>query len=130
MANLLLFKNPFPNWSGCMQLLYNNQSIGYSNGKATITFLLIIDISPSDMNFIFSTFRYLSSLAYNFKKPTVITFDQPLYWKASKIITSTDDPIIKKIVLTLGTFHTVMNLLGAIGTLMENTGLSSILETV
>ena len=30
----------------------------------------------------------------------------------------------------LGCFHTLMNLLGAIGTLMEGTGLSNILETV
>ena len=37
---------------------------------------------------------------------------------------------LKSIVLMLGGFHTFMNLLGAIGTLMEGTGLRNIMEVV
>ena len=44
--------------------------------------------------------------------------------------TEYNKPCYKKIIVTLGTFQTVMNLFGAIGTIMENTGLSNALETI
>ena len=72
---------------------------------------------PSDLNCIFSTLKFVSNLAYSVLKPTIITFDHPLFWKASKIIQNTANPVIKKIIVTLGTFQTVMNLLGTIGTI-------------
>ena len=53
--------------------------------------------------------------------PLVITFDQPLYWKHAEIISASP----QEIVLRLGTFHTFMNLPGAIGT-----GLKHIQEVV
>jgi hypothetical protein len=63
--------------------------------------------------------------------PTIVTFDQPLYWKAAEIIRDAPKSShLKAIVLMLGCFHTLMNLLGAIGTLMEGTRLKNILETV
>ena len=65
------------------------------------------------------------------KQTPIITFDQPLYWKAAEIILdSPENDNLRKIVLMLGSFHTFMNLLGAIGKLMEGTGLKSILEVV
>ena len=42
----------------------------------------------------------------------------------------TDDSPIRDGILLLSTFHTFMNLLGAIGTLMDGTGLKEIMETV
>ena len=63
--------------------------------------------------------------------PTIITFDQPLFWKVSEIVNAfTDDSPIKDVILLIGTFHTFMNVLGAIGTLMDNTGLKEIVATV
>ena len=48
---------------------------------------------------------------------------QPLYQKAAEIIQeSPSNSHLKSIVLLLGCFHTFMNLLGAIGTLLEDTG--------
>ena len=44
--------------------------------------------------------------------------------------TEYNKPCYKKIIVTLGTFQTVMNLFGAIGIIMENTGLSNALETI
>ena len=61
----------------------------------------------------------------------IITFDQPLYWKAAEIISAApENSHLKQIVLMLGSFHTFMNLLGAVGKLMEGTGLKDILEAV
>ncbi|KAJ8043657.1 hypothetical protein HOLleu_10852 [Holothuria leucospilota] len=73
----------------------------------------------------------MSNLAIKHHVPPVITFDQPLYWKAAEIIrASPENSRLKEIVLMLGTFHTLMNLLGAIGTLMDGTGLKTTLEVV
>ena len=60
----------------------------------------------------------------------IITFDQPLYWKAAEIIIDAPQNNLERIVLMLGSFHTFMNLLGAKGTLMMGTGLKNILEVV
>jgi hypothetical protein len=63
--------------------------------------------------------------------PTIIAFDQPLYWKVAEIIIDApQSSLLKGIVLILGCVHTRMNLLGAIGTLIEGTGLKNILEPV
>lgn len=49
---------------------------------------------------------YLCSLSSKHNIPTVITFDHPLFWKASEIMNSvTDDSPIRDVVLLLGTFH-------------------------
>ena len=63
--------------------------------------------------------------------PTIITFDQLLFWKASEIVNAvTDDSPIRDVILLLGTFHTFMNVLGDIGTLMDGTELKGIMDTV
>ena len=63
--------------------------------------------------------------------PTIISFDQPLFWKASEIVNGVpDDSPMRNVILLLGTFHTFMNLLGAIGSLMDGSGLKEIMETV
>lgn len=66
---------------------------------------------PSDMNCIFSTLKFVSNLAYSLGTPTITTFDQPLFWNASKIMQNPANPVIKKIMVKLGTFRTDMNLL-------------------
>ena len=83
-----------------------------------------------DKTCILSTLEFLSNLAMKYYVVPIITFDQPLYWKAAELIIDAPQNNLKKIVLMLGCFHTFMNLLGAIGTLMEGTGLQSILEVV
>ena len=84
-----------------------------------------------DKSCILSTLDFIYNLATTSNLPTIVTFDQPLYWKAAEIITDAPESShLKSIVLMMGGFHMLMNLLGAIGTLMEGTGLKSIFETV
>ena len=104
------FKDPLPSWSGSMKLIHSHTPLKHA-GKASITILSIIDLMPSDMNCIFSTLKFVSNHAYSLEKPTIIKFDQPLFWKASKIIQNKANPVLKKIIATSGTFHTAMNLL-------------------
>ena len=91
----------------------------------------MINLYSGDKSCILSTLDFVCTLAISHNLPTIVTFDQPLYWKAAEIIIDAPQSShLKGIVLMLGCFHTLMNLLGAIGTLMEGTGLSNILQTV
>ena len=99
-------------------------------GESSVQFLPMIDMNPGDKTCILSTLDYLCNLSLKHNMQTVITFDQPLFWKASEIANAVaDDSPIRKVVLLLG-FHTFMNVLGAIGTLMDGSGLKEIMETV
>ena len=87
-----------------MQLILSYIPLEHA-GKASTTFLPIIDLMPKNMNCILSTFKFVSKPAYSLGQPTITTFDQPIFWKASKIIQNATKPAIKKITVTLGLFH-------------------------
>ncbi|KAJ8023882.1 hypothetical protein HOLleu_36449 [Holothuria leucospilota] len=74
----------------------------------------MFDMNPVDKTCrILSTLEYMGNLAIKHHVPPVLTFDQPLYWKAAEIIrASPENSRLKEIVLILGTFHTLMNLTG------------------
>ena len=92
----------------------------------------MIDLKPSDESCIFSTLSFLNNLTeQNNIGYTVVTFDQPLYWKACEILQQLpDDGTLKNIVVLLGSFHTLMNILGAIGHLMNGSGIRNLREAI
>ena len=123
----LLLHSLRPSWSGLMQLLHK----GTHPGKASVTFLPMIDLDPSDPSCIFSTLKFVLAQALRYDVSPVFTFDQPLYWKALSIIRSQhNDEDLKHIVLRLGGFHMQMSFLGSIGHLMAGSGLHELLEVV
>lgn len=116
-----------PGWSGMMQLVQN----GSHSGKASVNFLPIIDMKPTDYTCINSTLHFISKDADKHNASPTITFDNPLYWKARTIIEN--EPMsspIKRIVVCLGGFHLKMSFLGTIGHLMAGTGLDVVLSQV
>jgi hypothetical protein len=120
-------RSPRPGWSGFMQAV----SHGTHPGQTQVTFLPMIDMNPTDMSCVFTTLHFLSSLAERHRVTPVITFDQPLWWKAMMIITNEpNDSPLKPIVLRLGGFHTEMSFLGSIGNLMAGSGLQDVMEIV
>ena len=122
------FKQEAPNWPGMMHTIHSGNE---HPGQSSIVYLPMIDMYSGDATCILSTLEYLCNLAMKYKLSPIITFDQPLYWKAAEIINDAPESSnLKGIVLLLGCFHTFMNLLGAIGTLMQGTGLKDILEAV
>jgi len=117
-----------PTWQGMMHVVHSKCEYP---GQSKVHFLPMIDMYPGDQTCILSTLTYICSLAERHTISPVITFDQPLFFKASEVIyNAPPDSILKRIVLRLGSFHTLMNALGAIGTLMHGSGLADILETV
>lgn len=116
-----------PSWAGFMQSINN----GTHSGKSSISILPMIDLNPSDFTCINSTLHFVTERAKSLGIPPIITFDQPLYWKAQLIISNAPvESPLKNIVLMLGGFHTVMSFLGCIGSLMEDMGLQETLETI
>ena len=122
------FHRSTPSWQAMMHLLHKECKYP---GKSSVQFLPMIDMNPRDKTCILSILDYLCCLSSENNTLTIITFDQPLFWKASEIVNAvTDDSPIGDVILLLGTFHTFMNVLGAIGTLMGGAGLKEIMETV
>jgi len=120
-------RSPRPGWSGVM-LSVNK---GTYPGKSTFTFLPMIDLDPTNMSCVYSTLLFVSLMARRYFTTPVLTFDQPLWWKAMMIVDSEpDDSDLKSIVLRLGGFHTEMSFLGCIGHLMGGSGLQETLEGV
>lgn len=120
-------KSTRPGWSGMMQMIQK----GSHSGKATVHFLPIIDMNPTDYTCINSTLHYIAKDADKYNAAPTITFDNPLYWKARSIIENelVSSPI-KRVVVCLGGFHLKMSFLGTIGHLMAGTGLDDVLAQV
>lgn len=122
-------RSPVVSWSAMMQAVQDSPF----PGKSDVIFLPMIDLNPSDMSCIYSTLTFVTKEAKKQGVTPIITFDQPLYWKALTIIqsestdTSSD---IRSIVLRLGAFHMEMSFLGCIGYLMRGSGIVELLETV
>ena len=120
------FQSSCTNWSGFMQSITCNINDGIHR-KDRISFLPIIDLNPSDENCIYSTLLFVCEEAKKLKigVPSV-TFDQPLWLKASGIIKEAQLDIVCR----LGGFHTMMSFLGSIGQLMKGSGLETLFGEV
>ena len=76
----------------------------------------MIDLDPSDPSCIFSTLKFVSLQAAKHGVTPIVTFDQPLYWKALTIIRAqSSGTYMKNIILRLGGLHIQMNFMGSIG---------------
>lgn len=81
--------------------------------KATIKSLPTINLNLSDESCIYSTLLFVEQQAQQLNFLSLsITFDQPLFIKAFKILKAKDT----NTVIRLGDFHLLMSFLGGIGT--------------
>ena len=109
-----------PGWSGFM----TDISVGDYPGKSYVNFLPIIDLDPTDMT---STLLFVIDQSEKLRIQTpVITFDQPLWLKATEIVSAKS----LHIVLVLGRFHLMMSFAGSIGSLVKGSGLKEALQNV
>jgi len=119
---------PRPLWSGYMQVLHHEMR---NPGKSTQLFLPMIDLPPSSPTCVRSTLEYLCDVADQQGVTPIITFDQQLYWIALMIIEDQpNNSRLRRIVLLLGGFHTQMSFLGAVGSIMDGSGLKEMLTQV
>ena len=112
------------NWAGYMQRVYSNET---NFQKSSVIMLPLIDLSLSDPTYILSTLLFVRKQAtkQGIKTPC-LTFDQPLWFKATAII----EEMNLNIQCRLGGFHLLMSFLGSVGRLMDGSGLDEVLEQV
>ena len=112
-----------------MQAVYKKK-LDYPGKSETIP-LPMIDLDPNDLSCIYSTLKFVTGQARKNNCAAILTFDQPLFWKASSIVDSeTEDSDIQAVILKIGGLHLEMSFLGSIGHLMAGTGLSDLLGCV
>lgn len=103
------FKQETPGRQGMSHILH--QGLEHP-GQSSVVFLPMIDLYSGDKTCTLSTLYFICDLAIKHSVPPIITFDQPLYWKAAEIIIDAPKSSpLKSIVLMLGGFHTFMTLL-------------------
>ena len=123
----LSLRSPRPAWAGFMQMIHK----GNHPGQASVMFLPMIDMKPTDMTCVNSTLHFVSEHARRYGITPVLTFDQPLWWKATTIVEGAqEDSPLRSVILRLGGFHILMSFLGSIGHLMAGTGLQELLEVI
>lgn len=121
----ILFRKPKPSWSGFMDIVHDIDH----PGRSSIYFLPMIDLDPNDPSCILSTLNFILEHAEIHNCQPIITFDQPLYYKSVIIISNSEENSpLRKIVVRLGTFHTEMSYLGAIGQIMSGSGIKQMFE--
>ena len=106
-------------------------SKGSHPGKSSVTFLPMIDMDPTNMGCIYSTLKFVEAQCKRQHTTPIITFDQPLCWKAQLIVESEPPGSeLRSIILRLGGFHPEMSFLGCIGSIMSGSGIEELLECV
>ena len=79
---------------------------------ARVTFLPMIDIDQNNMSCVYSTLTFVAEKARQYGLTPVVTFDQPLWWKAQLVIDNlAENDELKSIKLRLWGFHTEMSFL-------------------
>lgn len=68
-----------PAWSGMMQGLHDAE---YPGGSA-VMFMPLIDMNPNDLSCVYTTFHFVCRKASKLGTIPIVTFDQPLWWKAN-----------------------------------------------
>ena len=116
-----------PLWSGFMQMVHQ----GDHRQTSSAMFLPMIDLDPNDPTCIYSTLIYICSHARKYNCTSIITFDQPLWWKANMIVESQPGSSeLHSVVVRLGGFHAQMSFLGSIGHLMKGSGIEDLLKVI
>jgi len=91
-----------------------------------------INAPPNDYDTIFTALLTGVEESKSLNQVTcLVTFDQPLYLKARDILASRPaDPALSNVVLRLGGFHLLMSFMGAIGYIMQGSGLTELFNTI
>ena len=114
-------------WTGTKVI--RRKHIVQPTGFSEITTLAFINMDPSDCSTIYTALCYARAQCDKAgQKTCFVTFDQPLYIKATEIVRSSHE--LACVVVRLGGFHLLMSLMGAIGYIMSGSGLQELWESV
>lgn len=108
------------NWKGFMKS-FHKPGEGH---KSSIEFLPVINAKADSFNTVFTTIMECRKEAGC--RTLVITFDYPLWVKATRIVLDTGMPVVVR----LGGFHLLKSFLGCIGYIMRDSGLEEVFQMI
>lgn len=112
-----------PSFKGFMEFL--SSEVLYNT--SSILCQPFINLPPSDLTTLNTALCFAAEeTKKNKQHTTIVTFDQPLYYKARCIIDETTDPLLKNTYVCLGGFHFLMSYFGSIGFTMDGSGLEDL----
>ncbi|CAD6231375.1 GSCOCG00012225001-RA-CDS, partial [Cotesia congregata] len=100
--------------------------------RSRIICLPFINAPPTDYDTILTSLLFsIEKCKASNQKTCIVTFDQPLYWKARDITAAADpNTDLSKVVVRLGAFHLLMSFIGSIGYIMSGSGLEEIFKLI
>lgn len=114
-------------WNGFMSTVKTNKLTVDSN----IIPLPFVNMDPGNLNTIYTALLFAAEKCKHYKKPCIVTFDQPLFQKAVDIVTASNESnIVSSVIVRLGGFHTLMSFMGSVGNIMAGSGLEQLWSTV
>ena len=117
-----------PEFNGYNTTLTRQQGISYAP-KTQAAYLPLIDMTPSDPDTILTALHEAKRLTEERgQKKTIFTSDQQLY-KVAVEVKWTDPERFADVIVRLGGMHMLMSFVGAIGTLMQGSGLVDVLSS-
>lgn len=101
---------------------------GKHHEKTSVLCLSFINAPPTSYDTIVTTLLCIIDKCKATNQSTcIVTFDQPLYWKACDMVGFADpDHDIANVVVRLGGFHLLMSFLASIGFIMHGSGLENV----
>lgn len=116
-----------PSWKGFVEVLSEDVSYSVSN----ITCLPFINQPPSNLTTINTALHNAVAECTKLNQKTCfVTFDQPLYIKARSIVAASEGSSLQNVIVRLGGFHLLMSYLGAIGHVMNGSGLEDLWSVI
>ncbi|KAJ8869862.1 hypothetical protein PR048_028871 [Dryococelus australis] len=119
---------PIPEWKGFM----NSITEGCYRERTKVVPLPLVNTPPLNYDTDYTSLRYAAELCGTIKQNcAIITFDQPLYWKAREIVAaSPSDSQLSNTVVWLDRFYLLMSYLWCIGYLMGGSGVKKLFSTI
>ena len=118
---------PKPSWAGFMEAAMQDSG---QYAVSSVHALPFINLDPTKPSAIYTALMFADSeCKRNNKTSCIVTFDQPLYQKASEIVASSPGDL-GNVIVRLGGFHLLMSFMGAVGNIMAGSGLEELWSTV
>lgn len=120
---------PNSSWQGYMSAKMQGKD---SQNISKVIPLPFVNLDPTNPTAIYSSLMFAIKLCKQYNMKTCIaTFDQPLFLKATEIISASNpEDDLSKVVVRLGSFHLIMSFMGAIGFIMSGSGLAELWATI
>ena len=123
MAGCTMEILPRPSWAGFVQAAMKTSGL---YAVSSVHALPFINLDPTKPSAIYSALMFAADeCKKNDKAWCIVTFDQPLYQKASEIVAASPTNL-GNVTVRLGGFHLLISFMGAVGNIMAGSGLEEL----